>query len=277
MKLNELLINISYSPFLIGLTRFFHLRGVMRRIYYRLISPKNKVFSIEIKGSRGDFYVRTPLELRSVGVLLMKSGPGERMVLEKMIEALSIGDVAYDIGANLGIHTIFMAKHLGNNGKVVAFEPESGSYNALLDNIKLNDLNNVVPMQLALGDKISEAKLYWKNGVVGSYGLSSSSGDTVVNQKVKVMPGDLIAKELNIAPPKVVKIDVEGYEYSVILGMKSVLSSEACHMVSCEIHPKMLPEGVNPDMIFELLRSYGFVRFDYPLSRKTFNLFCYKK
>ena len=62
--------------------------------------------------------------------------------------------------------------------------------------------------------------------------------------------------------PQIIKIDVEGHEWSVINGMKNILKSPGCHTVCCEIHPPLLPVGVKADDILNLLDSLGFVRTD---------------
>jgi FkbM family methyltransferase len=277
MKLSDWVVNFSYHHLLIKIVRFLHLRGIMRKVYFLSICPKERILTIEVEGIKAQFYVRTPLELRTVGVISQEQLLGERLVLKKILQLLKQGETVYDVGANLGIHAIFMAKHLKNTGRVIAFEPESKSYEALLDNIKLNKLENVTALQLALGDRISEGKLHWKDKIVGSYSLIGERKEDVVNQLVKIFPGDFLAKRENLPFPEAVKIDVEGYEYQVITGMKDLLSNQACRMVCCEIHPGMFMPGINSDMVVQLLKNYGFKEFENPRSEKTFHLFCYKK
>ena len=64
------------------------------------------------------------------------------------------GDVFYDIGANIGVYTIFAAQCIGANGKVYAFEPHSANFTRLLDNIRINQLGHVVvPCNFALNNR----------------------------------------------------------------------------------------------------------------------------
>ena len=276
MKSSDWVVNFSYHPFLIKIIRFLHLRGIMRKVYFWFICPKERILTIEAEGIKAQFYVRTPLELRTVCVVSKEQLLGERLVLKKILQLLNQGETVYDVGANLGIHTIFMAKHLRNTGRVIAFEPERKSYEALLDNIKLNKLENVTAMQLALGDAIFEGKLHWRDKIIGSYSLIGKKQDDLVNQKVEVFPGDFLVKKNLIPFPCVVKIDVEGYEYYVLRGMEDILTNQRCRMVCCEMHPTMFSAGISSEKIIELIKSYGFKRIEQSSSGNTFYLFCYK-
>ena len=57
-----------------------------------------------------------------------------------------------------------------------------------------------------------------------------------------------------------VKIDVEGYEYSVIKGLEKILTSSACRVLCCEIHVGLFPEGITEEKIMETIKSFGFVK-----------------
>ena len=75
------------------------------------------------------------------------------------------GDTIFDVGANIGAHTLPMAKSVGKNGIVHAFEPTKFAFNKLTKNILLNPAlgNRIVANQIMLTDKINkkpELKLY---------------------------------------------------------------------------------------------------------------------
>ena len=71
--------------------------------------------------------------------------------------------IFYDIGANVGIYSIFAA--LVSKVKVISFEPESGNYNVLMENINLNNLfNKIIAYPVGINNKTSFSKLYQGTG-----------------------------------------------------------------------------------------------------------------
>jgi FkbM family methyltransferase len=197
-------------------------------------------------------------ELRYVEGTTVEGYRDERIVLETLIQMLQPGDVAYDIGANIGIHTIFMAKKVAEEGKIVAFEPERNNYEALSKNLSLNRLNNVIPVKAALGDKVGSENLYIRKRI-GSGAVSIiKNDDSSFCQEIETVPGDFIVQSKTLPLPKAVKIDVEGYEYPVIKGLQKTLSQNICRLVCCEIHPALLPAEVKPELLIELMKSLGF-------------------
>jgi len=66
-----------------------------------------------------------------------------------------------DIGANVGRYTVKLAKQIGNKGKVVAIECDPENYEALIENIKLNKLDNVYAFNLACYDREEDLRSLW--------------------------------------------------------------------------------------------------------------------
>jgi FkbM family methyltransferase len=155
---------------------------------------------------------------------------------------LKPGDVFCDIGANVGIFSIYAAKKIGKAGRVVAFEPAATNFKVLKKNVFINNLKNVMLFPYALGEAS-------KMGILHLDEDRSSFVKDIVNdmkkQRVKIFRGDEIIRTKGIPNPKVIKIDVEGYEYFVIKGLKKTLANEICEMVCCEIHPFLLPVKIN--------------------------------
>jgi FkbM family methyltransferase len=198
----------------------------------------------------------------------------ETVLLSRLIDSINTGDVLYDIGASLGIHTVFMAKKTGLSGKVLAFEPECQSYEALKKNIQLNGLTNTFLFNVALGREFGNGTLASKGGT-GDFSLLSDRGNGNGAQ-VPIVCGDTFVLQNALPFPNVVKIDVEGYELYVIEGLENTLRRSECRMVCCEIHPKLLPSSVSLDEFFELLRRYGFAQIESHMRGNTIHAFCSK-
>src|SRR5206468_150350 len=68
----------------------------------------------------------------------------EPETIEWVRRRLGKGDVLFDVGANIGLYSLFAAK-LEPSCRVVAFEPESNNFSSLCRNVLLNRLDNVIP------------------------------------------------------------------------------------------------------------------------------------
>ncbi|HEY1037272.1 MAG TPA: FkbM family methyltransferase [Candidatus Paceibacterota bacterium] len=129
----------------------------------------------------------------------------------------------YDIGANTGYYGILAGFKYKGNVSVQSFEPLAYHSAFLKSSIALNRLEQEVTVhQLALGDKNSEETIY----VAGS-GTSLSKefveGAFSGTETVQVRKLDDYANEKSLPNPDFIKIDVEGYEQSVLTGGKQLI------------------------------------------------------
>lgn len=274
MKLSHMLRKIAYSPLVVKVFRFFHLRNSMRRLYYFLAKPRESIKKIKFDGVETKFFVKNPLDLRLIETPFESGMGDERRLIRTIITSLASGDYAFDVGASIGIHTVFMAKRVAGGGKVFAFEPEKTSCAELLENIKLNNLVNVETFHFALGNDFSEAVIASEGGTADFSLLTQKKRE--LGTIVKIVPGDHIVKTEGLPIPKLVKIDVEGYEYYVMKGLKATLEHPKCRVICCEIHPTLLPEGISEDKLVGLLKSYGFNRYEKQLRSKSIHGFFFK-
>lgn len=128
-----------------------------------------------------------------------------------------------DIGANIGIATIIMAK-LNPESIIYSFEPSNNAYNMLLKNIEINNLTNVRPFNLAVSNKLT------KTLTLSIFDTMSGANSTYSNVKTfsdfyRVSPtieiincislDEIIDKE-KIKDIYLLKIDCEGAEFDII-------------------------------------------------------------
>lgn len=137
------------------------------------------------------------------------------------LNLLESGDVVIDAGANIGSFTIPMAKKVGDDGIVYAFEPQRFLSQTLSTNVILNELSNVYTMHMALGDHVGTLKvpkiLYNKVGNFGGVDLMKQYPSNTV---LPLMTID----SLMLPCPKLIKIDVEGMEFGVIKGSHKTIN-----------------------------------------------------
>jgi FkbM family methyltransferase len=142
-----------------------------------------------------------------------------------MVRHVPAGSVAYDIGANIGIHTLLLSRLVGLEGQVYAFEPVPELYARLCENVSLNPgLPAARPVQLALGDRSGTAAFYTGHHA-GAGHLAASGPDTGERILVSTSVLDEFVYRDHHPPPGFIKIDVEGAEGSVLAGAEQVLSN----------------------------------------------------
>jgi len=157
---------------------------------------------------------------------------------------------------------------VGEDGQVVAFEPEPLSRERLQQNVEANGLTNVRILPLALGRKRGTFKLAVEAAfTAGSHQVVPfDSGATVSGRRlvdVEVVTGDELRRS-SVAPlpmPDALKIDVEGAELDVLTGLEATLRDSRCRTLLCEVHFSLLEtRGLRdgPLQVEHALRDCGF-------------------
>jgi FkbM family methyltransferase len=140
---------------------------------------------------------------------------------------LGAGDVALDVGANLGASSIPMAEAVGISGRVYSFEPQTFNFYRLCSHALLNGYSNIFPKLSAVGSGGKDASV---NVPIFDYSVENLSGSVSVIEEDRpagTMPVELISLdrfcvEQDISPT-LIKIDVEGFEERVIRGAINTL------------------------------------------------------
>ncbi|MDG6908066.1 MAG: FkbM family methyltransferase [Nitrososphaerota archaeon] len=125
---------------------------------------------------------------------------------------ISPDDIVLDIGANVGIFSVYAAR---SACKVIAVEPDKNNFGLLIQNVRVNKLRNVCPVCCALSDFNGTGFLSGKNTNI--HLVTSQNRSPVVVKTV-----DRLLEELKVPFVDVVKVDAEGEE-SKILGNSAFL------------------------------------------------------
>jgi FkbM family methyltransferase len=252
----DFLKRMTFRPEVKALASVLGLRKTFRTWYYRRARPSNGIVEYRIRGLTARFHVRTPGELRNLDPA--GGAQQEQKILELLMTSAHEGDVVFDIGANLGFYTVLLAQVVGARGQVIAFEPNTESYQHLQDNLELNGVTSVRAFRKALGDQSGEGKLYCRQESADSSLVRPGMKGVTHHQVVEIVAGDGFREAEKLPVPRVVKIDVEGYEYHVLQGLRSTLAQPPCELLCCEVHPKYLPRGVTPEGILSFVKALGF-------------------
>ena len=184
--------------------------------------------------------------------------PFELPALAPLLDAvLSPGDVFADVGANIGVYSCWAARRVGVNGEVHSFEPVEATHQVLRANVAAHGLTEQVSLvAAAVGDSNGEVTLYTVPGASGW--ASAGRGDLpgVVAESVPVITLDEYFEGRR--PPRLLKIDVEGFEPHVVSGMAKLLAGEQVPILALELSETLLQRsGSSGRELIESLRALG--------------------
>jgi FkbM family methyltransferase len=186
----------------------------------------------------------------------------EPYIARAMKTNLRPGDTFWDIGANIGWFSLLASKIVGSNGRVFSFEPSPDVFNLLSANTR--GLHSVRAIQCGVGNA-DNVLAFAAHGTSGS--ASFVEEVTKINRhylpetpirkvEVNIRKVDTLVKELG--PPRLVKIDVEGFELEVLKGATGLLSTARPTLIM-EIHPPQLNlSGGSEALLFQLLNRHGY-------------------
>ena len=139
--------------------------------------------------------------------------------LEKYFSPTKEGKILIDIGAHIGKWSVKAARR---HYRVIAFEPDPQNFQLLAENIRLNNVEHKIKaLNLAVSDK--KATCFFKSHQGGCSKIVSSPGQGDI--QVNATSLDSFVEEERLDPKEfgIIKIDVEGYETTVVAGMKKSL------------------------------------------------------
>jgi FkbM family methyltransferase len=159
------------------------------------------------------------------------------------------GMIAYDIGANAGFYSLALARLVGSEGAVCAFEPLAENAANIIDHLRFNKCNNVTLYQVAVSDRndlfafhVAENNAMGYLGGNGEYRVPAVAIDTLIETDKLPMPD-------------IVKMDVEGAESMVLDGARKLLGMQRTVWVIA-LHGAEQREKVG-----RILSDYGYAIF----------------
>ncbi len=166
-----------------------------------------------------------------------------------------------DAGGFIGDSAIVLSDYTDKN--VYSFEPFLQNYNLMLKTIELNKKNNIIPVNMALGNENKEISIYSNNDTANS-ALSVKTKQSDINSfenKVKMVTLDSYVKENNIEVG-LIKTDLEGFEQSFLKGaietikeQKPVLIISIYHNYSDFFEIKPMLENLNLGYKFRIIKN----------------------
>jgi len=169
----------------------------------------------------------------------------------------------YDIGANIGIYSIYFANR--KQGNVFSFEPSVFNLKQLAKNISINLLSNritIIPNPLSSSTGVAAFINSSTNegGALNAFGVDyGHDGKKIENLIEYSVLGfsldDMLAKGIINEPPEIIKIDVDGIEHLILSGATKTISADSCKSIYVEVDDSFIELA---DEVKSFLENAGF-------------------
>jgi len=185
----------------------------------------------------------------------------EKEETEYLAKILNNGDVFVDIGANIGLFSLIASKIVGDEGKVLCFEPAPLTFSRLKENISLNNFKNVDIRNIGLSDSKGELTFYVSNNGHDAWNSFAPSQDNKLESSIQVPVStlDIELKDIDKAKIKLVKIDVEGWEKFVLVGGKDFLVNYNPIVMVEFTEENTFNAGYPVYEIYDIMKDFGYV------------------
>jgi FkbM family methyltransferase len=173
------------------------------------------------------------------------------------------GDTFIDVGANVGWFSMLASRWTGSRGTVLSVEPSSRECQRLREHVVHNRLSNVRVLQLAAGAEEGDAVLHVadeRHSGLNTLRPTFMYDDVVESytEKVCIRTLDHVVAQEHVAKVHVIKIDVEGAEYDVLLGARDILERDRPAVIIEVAGRTAAPRHAGREAIERLLRSFGY-------------------
>lgn len=182
------------------------------------------------------------------------------------LEYLREGMTVFDVGANVGELALLFSRFVGASGSVHAFEPTARAFERLETVCRAASLRNVRLNRLALAEEEGPVSLHvydddymsWNTRAarpLEDYGIDVKP---LAVEEVKATTVDLYCERGGVGEIDLLKIDVEGAEFQVLVGARRMLDERRVRCLTFEFGQTTFDMGNSPDLIESYLRDAGY-------------------
>lgn len=182
------------------------------------------------------------------------------------LQYLREGMTVFDVGANVGELTLLFSRFVGASGVVHAFEPTGRGFERLGAVCRAASLRNVRLNRLALAEEEGPVSLHVYHGdylswstraarPLEDYGISVEPPSV---EEAQAVTADLYCERNGVAQIDLLKVDVEGAEFQVLVGARRMLIERRVRCVTFEFGQTTFDMGNSPDRIAAYLRDVGY-------------------
>lgn len=170
---------------------------------------------------------------------------------------LAPGDTFVDVGANRGMISLLAARLVGPSGRVIAFEPNPAPRAKFETALKRNGIENVTIHPVGLGDAelTLDLRVPKINSGEGSFGQPNYAAGEIETISCRLALGD---DYLGAIAPRVIKLDVEGYEWHALRGLEATLVRSRPILLTEIVSQHLANAHVSVDAVNNFLLERGF-------------------
>ncbi|MCX5207305.1 FkbM family methyltransferase [Streptomyces sp. NBC_00237] len=180
---------------------------------------------------------------------------------------LGPGDVLVDVGANVGYFTVLGSRLVGSTGRVVAIEASPVFHRRVLQHIELNGCENVRAVNGAVSDSTKTLTFVLaSSNNMGANSIVPYDGPAESTFAMEAHPLPALLEPDELARARVIKIDVEGAEGSVIRGLAPALGQLREDVeIAVEVTPERMAKlGDSVEELLETMHGHGFHTYRLP-------------
>jgi FkbM family methyltransferase len=191
-----------------------------------------------------------------IGLFADVEGSFEAALMEFIGRHLPRGATVCDVGANIGVYTVFCSDVVGSEGRVVSVEAHPRTFSFLERNVRSNGCTNAILIHTAVGDRSGVVTLEWDPENSGATHVAKPN---VTGTTVPLVTLDDALAEQGIASLDYLKIDVEGYEINVLKGARRIITNSPKLVVQTEVDRRHLARyGYRAEDLQALMAQMGF-------------------
>tara|TARA_Y100000590_G_scaffold390980_1_gene467218 strand:+ start:1593 stop:2495 length:903 start_codon:yes stop_codon:yes gene_type:complete len=232
-----------------------------RNDFINLIDKDIEDVNYEGACQRVKFKVHTPNDICSFRQQTFSTKEPE--ILE-WIEKYGGDGTFYDVGANIGIYSLYYA--MINKGNVYSFEPSVFNLRQLAKNISINNLEDRIkiisnPLSQFTGFAHFINSNSDEGGALSAFGVEYGYDGKPIESKIKYSllgfsMDELLKNGFIEDPPSLIKIDVDGIEHLILSGAQETLKSNICKSVFIEVNNEFKKQSIE---VKKILESSGFI------------------
>lgn len=180
--------------------------------------------------------------------------PASTRIVNRFIKK---GDIVLDVGANIGYYTVLLAGLVGEEGRVIAFEPTSHFGEVLNSNIEANQLTNVQVCNYGLSS--SDCFLDIDIGMSSATIHSSNYYDPIIkHEKIELKTLESAGSTIDLSRIDFIKIDVDGHEPHFFNGAWKILEKIDPLILFEVSHLHYMKAGFDVCDFYKMLKEKGY-------------------